>query len=103
MFYAEYARYGIRVINGRTLYRFKTKKERDAWIAADKFENDYHRAPITREEARRKHYEGFSALHIGFDANWVKPWNEYYCDPRERERERERAREYPSIEMLMTY
>lgn len=55
-FYAGYWQFGIGVTNFEgepycSLLSFDSRKERDAWVAADHFDNNWHRSAVSRREA----------------------------------------------------
>ena len=58
LYYGFYNRYGLgmRDENGYRIgcvEAFKTKRDRDAWVAADEWDGNYHREVISSAEARR--------------------------------------------------
>lgn len=55
-FYAGYWQFGVGVTNFEgepycSLLSFDSRKERDAWVAADHFDNNWHRSAVSRREA----------------------------------------------------
>lgn len=63
MYYAEYCLYGTRICNGRYLIRFKTREERDEWLAVDEFKDgNFHREAITRRDAMSKYPDAFREI-----------------------------------------
>lgn len=52
-FYAGYWQFGVGVTNFEgepycSLLSFDSRKERDAWVAADHFDNNWHRSAVSR-------------------------------------------------------
>ena len=55
-FYAGYWQFGVGVPNFEgepycSLLSFDSREERDAWVAADHFDNNRHRSAVSRREA----------------------------------------------------
>ena len=55
-FYAGYWQFGVGVTNFEgepycSLLSFDSREERDAWVAADRFDNNWHRSAVSRREA----------------------------------------------------
>jgi len=75
MFYAENTHSGVGTVTERNgiiqsvgkLVRFETRAERDAWVDADEWDGNYHRAAITRKEATQLFH---GAFHV---SEWEKP------------------------------
>lgn len=66
MFYAFHNAYGNGTTNTKgerlgTLHVFATKRARDAWAAADDFDGNWHREPISHDAARREAVRSFRA------------------------------------------
>ena len=80
-YYAEHNRYGVGTTTERVLgrgrdpiitsagqlYRFATRAERDAWVAADVWDGRRHRRALTAEQARKTHATGSLATGYWID------------------------------------
>lgn len=71
-FYAGYWRFGIGVTNFEgepycSLLSFDSRKERDAWVAADHFDNNWHRSAVSRREALPLMRAELADLFDGYD------------------------------------
>ena len=52
-YYAVYNPYGNRTLPYGNVYVFDSRRERDEWVAADRFDGDWHREDIGSRKARR--------------------------------------------------
>ena len=71
-FYAGYWQFGIGVTNFEgepycSLLSFDSRKERDAWVAADHFDNNWHRSAVSRREALPLMRAELADLFDGYD------------------------------------
>lgn len=77
-FYAGYWRFGIGVTNFEgepycSLLSFDSRKERDAWVAADHFDNNWHRSAVSRREALPLMCAELAELR-GYDSKGCEGW-----------------------------
>lgn len=78
MFYAIYHPYGINTISAcDLLIRFKTRAERDGWVDADVFRDNYHRENVSCDMARKHFPKAFRAVDY-VDGDMLAPcWCKY--------------------------
>ena len=77
-FYAGYWQFGIGVTNFEgepycNLLSFDSRKERDAWVAADHFDNNWHRSAVSRREALPLMRAELAELR-GYDSKGYDGW-----------------------------
>lgn len=59
-YYAVYNPYGNHTLPYGDVYVFGTRRERDEWVAADRFDGDWHREEIGSSEALRIMADGLA-------------------------------------------
>ena len=74
-FYAGFWPFGVGVTNSEgepycDLLSFDSRKERDAWVAADHFDNNWHRSAVSRREALPLMRAELADLFDGYDDGW---------------------------------
>ena len=77
-FYAGYWQFGVGVTNFEgepycSLLSFDSREERDAWVAADRFDNNWHRSAVSRREALPLMRAELSDLR-GYDSKGYDGW-----------------------------